>query len=90
MHTKVMVPPIPDSVPQEFICDKMPHFAAFQQMQYDKFVQSRPMFPPEKISLPPCTSLTGTLQQRAMMRAASLYAYHDLGGASMPTYFQQF
>ncbi|KAJ8946664.1 hypothetical protein NQ318_019976 [Aromia moschata] len=41
-------------------------------------------------SLPPYTSLPGTLHHRALLRAASFYAYHDLASNSgFPVYFPQ-
>ncbi|XP_044266967.1 sex-determining region Y protein-like [Tribolium madens] len=38
-------------------------------------------------TLPPYTSLAGGVHQRALLRAASIYAYHDLAGNSLPVYF---
>lgn len=47
------------------------------------FVQSLP-------PLPPYTSLPGNLHHRALLRAASIYAYHDLAANStLPMYFPQ-
>ncbi|XP_060517555.1 SOX domain-containing protein dichaete-like [Cylas formicarius] len=40
--------------------------------------------------LPPCHSLPGSLHHRALLRAASLYAYHDLASNNtLPVYFPQ-
>lgn len=38
--------------------------------------------------LPPYTVLQGSLHQRALLRAASMYTY-DLPSTSMPVYFPQ-
>lgn len=41
-------------------------------------------------SLPPYTTLQGSLHHRALLRAASIYAYHDLTSSnSLPMYFPQ-
>ncbi|KAJ8927517.1 hypothetical protein NQ314_020014 [Rhamnusium bicolor] len=41
-------------------------------------------------TLPPYTSLPGSLHHRALLRAASIYAYHDLASSStLPVYFPQ-
>ncbi|CAG9768243.1 unnamed protein product [Ceutorhynchus assimilis] len=40
--------------------------------------------------LPPCNSLPGNFHHRALLRAASLYAYHDLASNNtLPVYFPQ-
>ncbi|XP_015836135.1 SOX domain-containing protein dichaete isoform X2 [Tribolium castaneum] len=41
----------------------------------------------EMQTLPPYTSLASGAHQRALLRAASIYAYHDLAGNSLPVYF---
>ncbi|GJQ66935.1 hypothetical protein Trydic_g7951 [Trypoxylus dichotomus] len=41
----------------------------------------------DKLTLPSYTTLAGTLQQRALLRAASLYSY-DVVPSSVPGYFQ--
>uniref|UniRef100_A0AAR5PT60 HMG box domain-containing protein n=1 Tax=Dendroctonus ponderosae TaxID=77166 RepID=A0AAR5PT60_DENPD len=38
-------------------------------------------------TLPPCESLPSSFHHRALLRAASLYAYHDLATNNLPTYF---
>ncbi|XP_068905346.1 transcription factor sox-3-like [Tenebrio molitor] len=38
-------------------------------------------------SLPPYASLAGNVHHRALLRAASIYAYHDLATNSLPVYF---
>lgn len=63
-----------------------PQELAFQQMHYEKMLEERNLYPPEKLSLPPYNTLTGNMQQRALFRA-SLYAYHDLPSNSLPVYF---
>ncbi|KAK5645611.1 hypothetical protein RI129_004075 [Pyrocoelia pectoralis] len=53
------------------------------QMHYDKLEQ-------EKLSLPSYTSLAGSLQHRALMRAASIYASacNEIASTSAPLYFK--
>lgn len=53
------------------------------RVNHQDFVQSMP-------PLPPYTSLPGSLHHRALLRAASIYAYHDLASSStLPMYFPQ-
>ncbi|KAF5285248.1 hypothetical protein FQA39_LY16709 [Lamprigera yunnana] len=53
------------------------------QLHYDKLEQ-------EKFSLPSYTSLAGSLQHRALMRAASIYASacNEIASTSTPMYFK--
>ncbi|XP_071052840.1 uncharacterized protein [Onthophagus taurus] len=43
----------------------------------------------DKLSLPSYTSLASAIQQSALLRAASLYGYHDVVPNSTQIYFQQ-
>lgn len=49
-----------------------------------------PDYGPNSHPLPPCNSLPGSFHHRALLRAASLYAYHDLASNNtLPVYFPQ-
>lgn len=56
---------------------------------YTKWIPSDTQM--EKVAaLPPYTSLTNSLQQRALIRAASFYAFHDLASSGIPVCLHPF
>lgn len=56
------------------------------QLHYEKIIQQEQ----EKLSLPSYTTLAGSLQHRALIRAASIYASacNEIASTSAPIYFK--
>ncbi|KAB0798223.1 hypothetical protein PPYR_09216 [Photinus pyralis] len=76
LHHPITFPPLPQHDLEE-------NHPELLQMHYEKLEQ-------EKLALPSYTSLAGSLQHRALMRAASIYASacSEIASTSSPLYFK--
>ncbi|RZC42876.1 HMG box domain containing protein [Asbolus verrucosus] len=70
---------LPSIDPNESINVRLPYHSYSRTHEMEK--------PNFQHTLPPYTTLTGSVHHRALLRAASIYAYHDLTTNPLPVYF---